>query len=125
MKYLQVFLHLAKADNLSAYVARDFNTSLVYNLIRCMSLLIVSLKIGGMHHIIADRTLDIHLVSLLTMLVIHMASHGRYLHDFSTNSARRLNIMDLLLVASKKMLEHDFMANITFNLVFTNCNTSG
>jgi hypothetical protein len=28
-------------------------------------------------------------------------------------------------VASKKMLEHDFMANITFNLVFTNCNTSG
>ena len=70
-----------------------------------------------MYHFRADRTLNVHQRSLLTMLVVDMASHGRYLHDFSTDRARWLDVMDLLPVASKEMLEHDIMANITFNLV--------
>jgi hypothetical protein len=79
----------------------------------------MSFEIRRVYHFRADRTLYVHQRSLLTMLVVDMASHGGDLHDFSTDWARWLDAMGLLLVASKEMLEHDIMANITFYLVLT------
>jgi hypothetical protein len=80
----------------------------------------MSFEIGWMYHLTADKTLDISQVSLRTMHVINMSCHGRYLHDFSTNLARWVDIMDIFLMASKKMLEHHIMANFTLNLVPAN-----
>ena len=105
MKCLNVFVLLAKADNLSTDVARDFSSNLIMNLSKLMSLLIMSLEIGWMYHLTADRTLDIPKLSLCTMHAINMSCHGRYLQDFSTNMARWIDVMDIFLVASKKMLE--------------------
>ena len=118
-----MFIYLAHADNFSADVASHFNTNLLNYLFRFMSQLIMSLEIGGMYHLSAERTLDIQLRSLTSMFVINMPSYGRYLHDFSTNMARWLDIMDLMLVASEKMLEYHIMANFTFNLVHFNQDT--
>jgi hypothetical protein len=115
-----MFILLAHADNFSTGVARHFNTSLLKYLFKFMSQLIMSLEIGGMYHLSAERTLDIQQRSLPSMLVINVASYGRYLHDFSTNMARWIDIMDLMLVASQKMLEYHIMANFTFNLVHFN-----
>jgi hypothetical protein len=115
-----MFVLLAKADNLSADVARKFKASLVINLIKLVSLLIVSIEIGWMYHFTADKTLNIPLVSLRTMHVINMPFHGRYLHDLSTNLTRWIDIMDIFLMTSKKMFEYDIMANFSLNLIPAN-----
>jgi hypothetical protein len=125
MKYFHMLFFLANANYFSTYVASNFNTGMVNHLIRFVSLLVMSFKIGGMHHLIADRALDICQLSLITMLMIDMTSHGRNWHNFSTNWARWFDIMNFLLVTSKEVFEHDFMANVTFDLVLANQDAVG